>query len=235
MSKPLSQNVDSLKQLLLLFFLKMSVILIKDHNECIYDVKKVDPIIYEKPPRYISKFNDTIKERAAERWQKKTHGTMGLAEENLPDPHNFLKKHTGQQASSTTIKQKIEPLQKSSKLPNVPTVEECKKAYKRPIPNQNFVAKNIKTVKNMKAKEAIPKVVIDSSGTTKLLSHGLEPVYIKSTEYAKTPEYLKKFRKMRERKEQIMKEVVKLEQKKCHYITKDERDELLNVCCFLRF
>lgn len=206
----------------------MSVILITDHNECIYDVKKVEPIIYEKPPQYISKYNSSIKEKSAEKWHNKRHETMGIPEEDLPDPKEFLKKHTGQPAY-TRAQLKNETSVVKAKQPNVPTLEECKKDFKKAKSSMNFVNKNIKTVKSMKAKEPVPKVVIDCYGTKKLLAHGMEPVFVKSSMFGKTPMYLKRFMKCREKHEQIEKEIENLEQKKCRYIRKDEREALLNV------
>lgn len=79
----------------------MSVILITKHDENIYNIvtteqeekiKREIKTIRSRPPTYKSKFR---KYRNDYRKCIKAHATMGVAEEPLPDPANYLKKHTG--------------------------------------------------------------------------------------------------------------------------------------------
>lgn len=82
----------------------MSIILITNHDENIYNITKTHEEIPKKPqPKFVSKFHEkssTLQHQPSQRPQpttvrKEGHATMGLPEGDPPDPHDYLKKHTG--------------------------------------------------------------------------------------------------------------------------------------------
>lgn len=82
----------------------------------------------------------------------------------------------------------------------------------------------------MPTKEPVPKVVVDEKGTTVLLQSPMQPVYVKFHKFGKTPKYLVRFLEEKEREYQIKKDASGLSaQPICKYITRDEREQLLNV------
>lgn len=111
-----------------------------------------------------------------------------------------------------------------------PYLEELRKEKLEQKPSKNFVALNIKTISKMPAKEPTPKLVTDEKGTTVLLKHSMEPIYIKLPRFGKTPKYLERFMQEKEREYQIKKDSSGLSaQPLCKYITRDEREQLLKV------
>lgn len=82
----------------------------------------------------------------------------------------------------------------------------------------------------MTAKEPVPKVVVDEKGTVVPLKAAMEPIYIKLSKFGRTPKYLKRFLEEREKEYQMKKDASRrLAQPLCKYITRDEREKLLNV------
>nr|CAH7734637.1 unnamed protein product [Callosobruchus chinensis] len=74
----------------------MSVILMTSHDENIYNITKTQDLKKMMAPAYKSKFRD--KHRQIKQYKEcvKLHATMGVPEEEPPDPSRFLKKHTGE-------------------------------------------------------------------------------------------------------------------------------------------
>ncbi|EFA13369.2 hypothetical protein TcasGA2_TC000155 [Tribolium castaneum] len=97
------------------------------------------------------------------------------------------------------------------------------------IKEKNFISENIKTVLKMKPKEPEPRVVLEPHGESKRLIDGLEPIYIKSSAFGKTPGYLQSLIKKREKLHQMQKDARGVEKPKCRYIRRDEREELLEL------
>lgn len=82
----------------------------------------------------------------------------------------------------------------------------------------------------MPAKEPIPKIVVDEKGTTVPIKSAMEPIYIKLPRFGKTPKYLERFIQEKEKEYQIKKDASGLSaQPLCKYITRDEREQLLQV------
>ncbi|CAH0547774.1 unnamed protein product [Brassicogethes aeneus] len=207
----------------------MSLVIISNHNECIYDItrkqqeraKKAEEILGDGDKnlqldiaRRREKFNFNL------RCEKRAHATMGVSEEIPPDPENFLKKGTGKQANSKCREiVKTPRCLLSSKRPPIPPVDVKKN---NDTPKTNFITKNIKTVKEMKAKEPIHRVVVHSSGATKPLTY-----FVKGEEYGAVPNYLVKLKEEAEEKRLKAAEEVSFKQPLCRYITSDEREALL--------
>ncbi|KAF2901522.1 hypothetical protein ILUMI_04663 [Ignelater luminosus] len=202
----------------------MSIILITEHDENIYNSTKKSTTYHKKSPRYMSKFREPIKHEIATKIRK-SHATMGLPRHPLPDPADFLKKNEG-------IRHRVSPIGSAKQISNLPPVpktadllEEDKNRARRP--KKNFISENVKYVLNLRTKEPDKKVVIDRFGVSKKLCAGMEPRYIYSSTFGKTPTYLARFIKIKERNLQFKKDTSGTEQPKCRYITRDERDTLL--------
>ncbi|XP_050301256.1 enkurin [Anthonomus grandis grandis] len=220
----------------------MSLIFITNHDENIYNITKNQTDLQKKSPRYKSKFQKskiqtvtTAVSPICVKSNGKKHATMGVPEEEPPDPHNYLKKRTGKPSYTMEKPEQVGRLCKKTNLPHKgPTplikdlIEEAKKHEKEVESTKNFIKGNVETVKNMKPKEPEHRVVIDKAGTTIYPElQGLEPVYIKKTIFGRTPEYLVRFNKIKEKEYQMRKDASGKQQPKCRYITRDEREQLL--------
>lgn len=213
----------------------MSLIFIKKHNENIYDITEKAAAHSEKPQKYVSKFRKNVKNTIACEKDKKGFGIMGPPPEVLlPDVTKFLKKHTGEKR---LLEKKIDQPQekmglKVSKLPPVPHTVDLLKENEEKLKNRetkNFICLNIKHVLKQKPKEPERKVVIERYGESKELSRGLEPQYIYSSVFGKTPRYLQHIIEERAKQEQLKKDASGSEQPMCRYITREEREKLLAV------
>ncbi|KAF5283531.1 hypothetical protein FQA39_LY17311 [Lamprigera yunnana] len=209
-------------------FLEMSVILIKQHNENIYRATKKVAMYYKKEPRYISRYLESIK-LVNQKIKRYPHATMGLPERPLPEASNFLKKKCG-------IRYKVQPnyiftpKQCSAKSPVIATsvlLKEDEERKKKQAPTRNFVQVNIKKSLKLLSKTPEKRIVINCYGTTKKMSAGMEPVYIYKVDYGRIPDYLSKFIRARERDEQLKRDSIGTEQPKCIYVTKEQREQLL--------
>lgn len=104
----------------------MSLIFITHHNENIYDIVKNETDLKKKSPRF--KKNKLREEKnvaslgvpGARRLSKKaqTHATMGIPEEEPPDPHNYLKKRTGKPSYTVAKPKKADKICKKLNLPH---------------------------------------------------------------------------------------------------------------------
>ncbi|VEN53666.1 unnamed protein product [Callosobruchus maculatus] len=205
----------------------MSVILMTSHDENIYNITKTQDLKKMMAPAYKSKFRD--KHRQIKQYKEcvKLHATMGVPEEEPPDPSNYLKKHTGK-PSYTSCQPIKEP---KSCLPRLKDPLPDFKNLEAPPehPTKNFVAENIKAAKNMKVKEPDPRTVIDNRGKSiEMHKAGLEPVYIKAMTFGRTPKYLERFMAIREAEYQKKKDSTGVQQPLCRYITRDQREKLLS-------
>ncbi|XP_030765552.1 enkurin [Sitophilus oryzae] len=214
----------------------MSVIFITQHDENIYNITKSQIDLQHKSPKYKSKFRDKNK-HALHFYAKniKNHATMGIPQEEPPDPQNYLKKRTGKPSYTSNIPKKEPKLCRNLNLPHkedTPLVkdllEASKKHEKEVLSTKDFIKDNIATVKSMKTKEPDHKIVVDRVGTTvHPEANGWEPVYIKKSIFGKTPNYLVRFNKIKEKEYQMRKDASGKQQPKCRYIRRDEREELL--------
>lgn len=207
----------------------MSVVLIRQHDENIYDITKKPPEVHKASPRHVSKFDSYVKKDQKAQIQGR-YATMGPAEYPPPNAKNYLKKRT----YKVPIKKPdvIEKYQSLKPVLPVPRTREVVKEYEERVrqrPKKNFIAKNIKYVLELRPKEPEQKLVLDCYGESKDIKRGLEPQHLKSSAFGKVPEYLKRFVKIREKDEQLQKDMVGTEKSICRYITKEEREELLAV------
>ncbi|KAF5295488.1 hypothetical protein FQR65_LT10476 [Abscondita terminalis] len=204
----------------------MSVILIKHHNENIYEAVKKDKVFHRKEPRYVSRYRDSIL-LEYQKVKRRPHATMGLPERPLPSASNYLKK-----TFQVRDKVKIDKTTATWSLlqPVVPTsilLKEDKERRKNLPPQKNFIHVNIKKAITQKPKEPEEKMVLDRFGTSKKMSAGLEPVYIYKDTFGKIPKYLKKFIREREKALLLQKDLIGTDQPKCRYITEEQRELLL--------
>ncbi|KAJ8929900.1 hypothetical protein NQ314_017365 [Rhamnusium bicolor] len=207
----------------------MSVVLITKHDENIYNITKSITPFQQKPPRFTKrkgKFHHFYKRCV------KLHATMGIPEEIPPDPANYLKKHTGKPSYSSCqpLKDDKTLINKppQDKVPTLKELQELQKEINKPKTSKNFVIHNIKKVSKMKVKDPEPRVVIDRIGTSKPLKGGLEPMFTKLPEFGTKPKYLVRFNKIHQKVNQMKKDTFGTEKPKCRYITKEERDKLLD-------
>ncbi|XP_044256133.1 enkurin [Tribolium madens] len=211
----------------------MSIIAITHHDENINNIISKPEYQYEGGPEgFKTRMYARLKAAPRDTQAIKRHATMGLAQEPPPDPCDFLKKNSGKLSYSQNQtkekpikqfcqrKQRLFPTKEDIVQYNNRKKEEAKK-------EKNFISANIKTVLTMKAKEPEPKVVLEPHGESKRLTDGLEPIYIKSSAFGKTPEYLQSLIKKREKLHQMQKDARGVEKPKCRYIRRDEREELL--------
>ncbi|KAJ8925212.1 hypothetical protein NQ315_001398 [Exocentrus adspersus] len=215
----------------------MSVILITKHDENIYNIvtteheekiKNEIKTLRSRPPAYKSNFG---KYRHDFKKCILAHATMGVPEEEPPDPTKFLRKRTGKQVTAKICHPKFE--RDACNVPKrapVPTLEQCKAelAHHPPAQSKNFVAENVKEMKKMKPKEPVPKLVVDHLGTTKPLRPGFEPVFIRSSVFGKAPRYLLNIINSNKKKYLSRKDEDGIQKSKCRYITREERAQLLD-------
>ncbi|XP_056644789.1 enkurin-like [Diorhabda carinulata] len=160
----------------------MAVILITSHDEHIRDLCK-EPTPLPKLKLYKTKYH-----KDEGKVQKKAHATMGIPLTELPDPQNYLKKHTGKSCYGAKDIIKKEPTPPVRQKIEVPKTAECLKAEKPPRPCKNYILDNINTICKMKPNPPIPTVVIDRFGNKVLAKPGLRPADIKT--FGKYPPYL---------------------------------------------
>ncbi|RZC38566.1 enkurin, partial [Asbolus verrucosus] len=209
----------------------MSVILITNHDENINKITEKTSIQYDsKSDGYKTELRDRMKINPAQKIGLKAHATMGLPQEQLRGPCDFLRKRTGKLAySHEAITHVCDKQRRKQNL--LPTKEDIMQYNKRKkeakSSEKNFVVKNITTVLKMKPKEHEQRVVLEPHGESKRLVDGLEPVYIKSDAFGKTPTYLQNFLKKEEKLHKMQKDITGVEKPICYYIGRDEREELL--------
>lgn len=212
----------------------MSVILITEHNENIYNVVQKVEARYKKSPRFIPKVRKRIEKQLQEESSgRKLYGVMGLPEQPLPDPSKYLRRKEGLKQ----LKKSASPgqdddggkAQLKNPLPTEEELREFRKKWKKPV-ERNFINVNVKAVVHQKPKTPTKQLVLDCFGNKKELSRGLEPQYIYTKTFGKTPEYLKRQMRKWETQAQRLKDFSGIDQPICRYITREERDELLEVC-----
>ncbi|XP_060535785.1 enkurin [Cylas formicarius] len=208
----------------------MSVIYITHHDENIHNITKTQTMLHKKSPRYKSRYRDKSQQYHFYARNLKSHATMGLPEGELPDPTNFLKKRTGKPSYTTSkVEKQPKPCQNMVQKGKTPTRKELALQDKEIKPDKNFIKENVRVISQMKPKEPEHRIVTDKNGnTTKPELCGLEPVYIKLPIFGRTPNYLIRFNKTKEKEYQMKKDRSGTEQPKCRYITRDEREKLLN-------
>lgn len=214
----------------------MSVVLITQHDESIYNVtKKPEGVQMAKEVIYHSQHESTIKNVKRHPKLYRQKGTLGPPQVDLRKPSEYLKKQTGKPPMLPP--EQMDPdyghhkCMKACRAPPVPIRKEVIKEQDEKLihPRKDFITKNVKAAMTMKPKEPERKVVIDRTGTTKELKAGLKPKYIYSEVFAKIPQYLDKIIKVKEREQQKKKDLAFKVQPQCRYITREQREKLLSV------
>lgn len=231
----------------------MSIVLITQHDENIYNLakakakpkpEKTEEREVASPSHQTSKFDHhqhqrVKKEHKSKTVEEKKYATMGPAEYPPPDTKNFLKKRTWKPPMKTPSQLgKYQPCGRNVPIPRTSdAIKEYEERMKQISKRRNFIAENVKYVLKLKPKEPEKKLVIDCHGESKNINRGLQPQYLYSASFGKTPKYLKRFMQSRERVMQLKKDITVTESNKpkCRYITKEERDELLNVGSWVNF
>lgn len=115
----------------------MSLILITNHDENIYNITKTQLDLQKKSPRYKSKFRDKNKHQLHIYAKSvKNHATMGIPQEDPPDPQHYLKKKTGKPSYTVNRPEKEEKLCRNLNLPHkqeTPLVKDLINASKQVI------------------------------------------------------------------------------------------------------
>ncbi|CAH1115832.1 unnamed protein product [Psylliodes chrysocephalus] len=207
----------------------MSIILMTHHDENIYDIFKSQTEAKKQIKLRYKTEKDQVKVHRPEVIvPKKKYAIMGVANLELPDPHNFLKKGSGEPCYvKVTGPKERSKCCLAHKRDEVPKTKEVVKLYNPPKEDKDFVVHNINKIKDQPAKEPEPYLVLDKFGNKEPISV-LEPLYVKMKPYGKTPAYLKKFMRQKEKEYQLKKDTIGASQPICRYVTRHRRKELLN-------
>lgn len=150
---------------------------------------------------------------------------MGPPEISPENPKNYLRKHSGK--TGQVLKDKPAPpnmTNMQSRLPKPVTIPKRRRT--------NFIRKNVLNVKKIEFTEPEPKYVDTRDGSRHYLEDsGYKLKYsINKGKYGLLPKYLVKrmvVQQLCDKAEQDDTEIVNLP--KCRYITRQEREELLQV------
>lgn len=156
-------------------------------TETIYDLIPRPLEKQYKPPQYISKFKETVKNET--KYNRSNNKTMGPAKVDVPTPTDYLKKRSKEPVLPP--KTEISATEYNKRKPHVPRHDD--KPLMGIRTNKNFI--NTNAVENIMSvpKKPLPKFVDTRRGDNNLLdASGLVPKYIKKEEYGKVPEYLTK-------------------------------------------
>ncbi|XP_045156529.2 enkurin-like [Mercenaria mercenaria] len=151
----------------------------------IYDLIPHEEEKQSKPPRYMSKFRQPVKEEYFT--HKGDYKTMGQAKVPAPTTDNFLKKHSKE--PKLPDKTEFKYPDDDRKRPMVPAKDD--KPLMGLKTTKNFITTNaVQTITSVPKKPE--KVYVDTIKGDKnlLVPSGLEPVYIHKKEYGTTPQYL---------------------------------------------
>ncbi|KAL4630952.1 enkurin-like [Arapaima gigas] len=194
--------------------------------ESIYNLIPKEEVKIEKPPRYISKFRQQVKQEA--RLNKGTNKTMGPAKVEVPSPKRFL------------LKSSDEP-KRPEKKPF--TYAACGKQRKPPVPprgdnplrsiqrrKQDFIKSNAIDTMAATPKKPQPIYADTRNGDKKPLEpSGLVPKYVKKKNYGQTPGYLwrrkEEARRAQEERDNYVKE--HLRQRAMKHLSEEERQTVL--------
>lgn len=209
----------------------MSVVLITNHDENIYSITSETHKPAEKPspPQRISCIRKhQIPSVTTQR--KELYATMGPAEYPPPDTRDYLKKKTWKPPMQKPSRIERDRTIRAAPIPRTAdAIKEYEEKVKAATKKRNFIVENIKYALTMKPKEPQKRLVLDCHGDSKDINRGLEPQFLYSAVFGKTPKYLKRMVEGRERVVQLKKDITVAEKPKCRYITKEEREELLTV------
>ena len=134
-------------------------------------------------PLYVSKYRQLVVQDA--KANKHAMKTMGPPKEELPDPHNYLKKHAGELRLARKID--VERPLRTERKPKLAAT-----TFKPPLksPATDFVKKAI--FQEYKTVPPVPKLVVNNLGDKVALQNLGCPIYILRKDYGLMPHYLQK-------------------------------------------
>jgi hypothetical protein len=196
-------------------------------EESIYNLIPKPQVIPPKPPKYDSKFKESVREEVQR--VKQDHRTMGYAKEPVPKPNEFLKAHE-KEFKLPEPDRNAKPHQNETKRPPVPDP-----VKDRPLlgvkTNKNFISQNaVDTIMAVPKKPERNLVDTRRGDKFPLDPSGMAPVYVKKKDFGSTPNYII------QRKEETSKAQAEYEAYMAEYFKKgalrtmseDEREAILN-------
>ena len=211
----------------------MSLVLITQHDECIYDVTKKPESRHEmKQVLYRSIHSRRIRRDAKAREEM---ATMGPSRVPAPNPKEFLRKRSGKPpvfySKPTNRDRERHGNISADRKPAIPLKDEVLKEQDEKLKHlkKNIIRINIENAEKMKPREPCKKVITGRLGTSTKLHAGLQPVHIYSKGFGKLPPYLETMIKRKEKMEQLKQEAETKVVSKCRYVTREEREKLLTV------
>ncbi|XP_015114584.1 enkurin [Diachasma alloeum] len=155
-----------------------------DFEESITQLIRQPSVQYNAPPRYISKFRDSV--RSASMEGKSSHKTLGVPNIRLRSPSEFLRKNSRLEMKRDDINHKHYHIPNyQHKLPPWEKVKISKKktdgvgdAEKDKSPGRNFAKQNIIDAKKLQPRKPRMYYVDDRRGSSHpLIPSGLYPLY----------------------------------------------------------
>uniref|UniRef100_T1JAA9 Enkurin domain-containing protein n=1 Tax=Strigamia maritima TaxID=126957 RepID=T1JAA9_STRMM len=214
-----------------------------DFSECVYNLlyKTAEECEEPKKPRlkYKSVYSDQVKEEIKK--NRSSHRTMGVAEETLPQPQSFLKKHTKELKLEEQFAVARPPRERDHCCPKtvpVPRRNEMKEMPKSEATKKDFVSLNAtKAVLTPALKPVIKQVDSRNGSSFQLPTSGLQPLFLnKKVErtlmlqfYGRVPPYLEQRKKEIEEEQQEYEAYVgeNVEQGNMKQIADEERQKML--------
>ncbi|CAF2393753.1 unnamed protein product [Rotaria sp. Silwood2] len=189
-------------------------------EESVYNLIPRAEVHVPKASGYVSKFNQNVRESFKE--GKHEHRTMGYAEEPVPDPQHFLKKHQNDTKQNPSNNRKIffcllfsvqnsflfhtnkdtsSSKDRSQRKPPVPSIRDAPKMGART--EKNFIQTNALDVVMTVPKKSERNIVDDRYGDKfPIDSSGLAPKYILKKNFGEVPIYIKSRREDMEKAKQ---------------------------------
>ncbi|XP_066540095.1 enkurin [Hoplias malabaricus] len=213
--------------LFLCYFLSPNMSKTIQPPESIYNLIPREEEKIHKPPRYISKFRDQVKQE--KQLNKSFKKTMGPAKVDVPSPEKYLLKHSKEprlpEKKPFSYKDEGQP-----KKPHVPPQTDPPNVGAHT--KKNFVTSN--AVENILAvpRKPQPAYTDTKHGDKQLLENsGLVPKYIKKKDYGQTPEYLQQMREEVRREQEEYDRYVKdrMREGAMKQLPEKERQNILQV------
>ncbi|XP_036376114.1 enkurin-like [Megalops cyprinoides] len=195
--------------------------------ESIYNLIPREEIRFERPPRYVSKYRDQVRQEA--QMNKASHRTMGLAKVELPSPEKFLRKHSKEpKLFERKTKQVMPCTDDSLKRPTLSL--RLDNSWKRTPSKKDFIKANAVDTILAVPKKPQPAYAFTKHGDRRPLEpSGLVPKYVNKKDYGQTPEYLHQRKEEMRRAQEEYDEYVKerLQQGAMKQLSEEERQSTL--------
>ncbi|XP_064188561.1 enkurin-like isoform X1 [Anguilla rostrata] len=166
-----------------------------EQAESVYNLIPKEEVKIEKPPRYVSKFREQVKQE--KQMNKSSHKTMGLPKVEIPSPEKFLRKYS----KASKLSDKITPF-KEENLRRMPISTRSDCSWMRTQLRKDYIKSN--AIDNILSppRKPQPSYTLTKNGDKQLLENsGLVPKYVNKKDYGQIPEYLQQ-RKEKERRAQ---------------------------------